>query len=172
MDKIDGARGRQVSGSAGVPPATFRRAGETPALPPPVVLFDRDECEPRHTFTRITDGDGFAEHRRGPYPPSQFAMERLIDHQWLERLGVPRNAEHAILAALVVAIPAGTWLGGQGRKRRAGFHGSTVEGARTNRHPGASVARNSRCFAVSHAHAGVGLSCVRRQPCAACAPAS
>src|SRR5882724_1985372 len=72
-------------------------------------------AEPRKA--RFVAGGGFhrlKKHRRRPHPESVFTIQCLINYERLERLGVTREPDHAILAALVMAIAAGLWLGGKG----------------------------------------------------------
>ena len=76
------------------------------------LLVRADQREAR--FPPAIDRDRFHKHRRRPHPESAFTIQCLINHERLERLGMAREPDHAILAALVMAIAAGLWLGGKG----------------------------------------------------------
>src|SRR5690606_9189488 len=67
-----------------------------------------DQGEPGHGFT--VDFDGLDEHRQRPYPESVIAVECLIEHHRLFRLGMSRHRKHPVLWPLVMAIAPGLHL--------------------------------------------------------------
>ena len=52
-------------------------------------------------------GDLLGPHGQRAHPEAARAVERLIDHQRLKRLRVPRNPDHAVIISLKMAINAG-----------------------------------------------------------------
>jgi hypothetical protein len=92
-----------------------------------------DALETRHGATG--DFDGFDEHFLRTNPESGLTVERLVNDEDLQRLGVAGEAEHAVFVSLVMTITAGARFVGQGRQiiagrvRRIGTHGYAVQGS-------------------------------------------
>ena len=65
------------------------------------------------------DGDALEEHRVRAHPVATITIERPVEHQRLQGLGVAHHAEQPVLAALVVAVAAGR---GRGQGGQVVFH--------------------------------------------------